>query len=212
MLDAEGGQTVEQTLLGTVGLLVAGAMTPGPNNFIVMREAVRAGWRGALPAIAGIVGGSLALLLLAAAGVGTMLAAEPRLARAVAVVGCLYLAWLGVRLLVSSGSLEAGAADAPGLPTGIWGIFAFQFLNPKAWLLVLTVTASAQATLGPVAALPPLAALFIVIPSACLALWSGAGVFLERRLRHEAAKRWLDRSMGLLLVGSAVLLLLDTWR
>lgn len=203
---------MEQTILGIAGLLIAGAITPGPNNFIVMREAARAGWRGALPAIAGIVVGSLALLLLAAAGVGTVLAAEPRLARAVAAVGCLYLAWLGVRLVAASRRLEAGAADSPDLPTGPWGVFAFQFLNPKAWLLVLTVAASAQAELGPVAALPLLAALFVVVPAACLALWAGAGVALEGRLRQGPARRWFDRSMGVLLVGSALLLLLETWR
>ena len=204
---------MEQTVLGTAGLLIAGAITPGPNNFIVMREAARAGWRGAVPAIAGIVLGSLALLLLASAGLVAALAAEPRIGTAVGVAGCLYLAVLGARLAAArprDGDDPAG--EPPALPAGVWGLLTFQFLNPKAWLLVLTVTASAHSSLGPHRALPLLAGLFVVVPAACLGLWSWAGVALTRWLRRPALRARVDRAMGVLLVVSALLLLLDVWR
>jgi threonine/homoserine/homoserine lactone efflux protein len=202
-----------QTLLATTGLLLAGAITPGPNNFVVLREAARGGWRGALPAIAGVVAGSLALLLLATGGAGAALAAVPRLAPAIATAGGLYLAWLGIRLIASRprGDGEESAAS-DGLPAGTWGLFVFQFLNPKAWLLALTVTASVQPELGTVRALPTLAVLFAVVPALCLGLWAWAGVALARRLERPEVRIRLDRTMGSLLSASALLLLIDTWR
>lgn len=204
---------MQQALIATAGLLLAGAITPGPNNFVVMREAARAGWGGALPAIAGVVLGSLALLLLASAGLGVAVAAEPRLAAAVSVAGSVYLAGLGVRL--AAARPEAGkerAAEPPALLAGVWGLLAFQFLNPKSWLLVLTVTASAYSGGGLDRGLLPLAALFVLVPAVCLGLWSWAGVALTRWLRRPALRTRVDRAMGGLLVASAVLLLLETWR
>jgi threonine/homoserine/homoserine lactone efflux protein len=199
-----------QTLLATVGVLVVGSMTPGPANFVVMREAGRAGWRGALSATAGIVAGTLALLLLVYAGVGAALAAAPRFAAAVATVGCAYLLGLGLRL--AAARCSAARERWPRPPVEEWGLVAFQLLNPKAWLLVLTVTASAQAELGPRLALPGLITLFTLVPATCLALWAWTGVALERRLRSPATRALIDRAMGMLLIASAALLLIDTWR
>lgn len=210
---------MEQTLIGAAGLLVAGAISPGPNNFVVMREAARAGWRGACRAIGGIVLGSLALLALASAGLGAALVAEPRLATAVAIVGGVYLAVLGVQLAGVrpltmrpaarlAGARPLAARSAPALPAGVWGLFAFQFLNVKAWLLVLTVAAAAQASLGVAGALPMLAGFFVLVPAACLALWAWAGVALRRALRRPETRVVVDRVMGLLLVASSLLLIL----
>lgn len=204
---------MHQNLLATAGLLLAGAITPGPNNFIVLRQAARRGWRGALPAIAGVVAGSQAILLLAAAGAGAVLAAMPRLGGAIAAAGCVYLAVLGVRLIAARPRPDDGEpASATGLPAGTWGLAVFQLVNPKAWLLALTVTASAQPELGALRALAMLAALFLVVPSLCLALWAWAGVALARRLERPAFRARIDRVMGAVLALSAVLLLIDAWR
>ncbi len=204
---------MEQTLLGTAGFLVAGMISPGPNNFMVLREAVRTGWRGAVPAIFGVVAGGLALLLLTSVGVGVAVEAEPRLTAVVALAGCAYLGVLGVRLVVTrEGESEFQAAHPPIHRTGARGLFVFQFLNPKAWLLVLTVSASAHSTVGSIHALPLLIALFVFIPTLCLGLWSCTGVALTRLLGRRSIRIWFDRSLGVLLVGSALLLLLETWR
>ena len=103
---------MERALLEAAGLLVAGAITPGPNNFVVLREAGRGGWRGAASAILGIVAGGLAILALASFGVGAGLAAEPRLVAVAAVAGCAYLVVLGVRLLAACLALWSSAGVA----------------------------------------------------------------------------------------------------
>lgn len=202
---------MDQTLLGTAGLLAAGAITPGPNNLVVLRAAARSGWRGAVRPIAGIVSGGLVLLVLSSLGIGAILETEPRFAVLIAVAGCLYLGFLGLRLM-SSRARGDEDPESDSLPAGAWGLFVFQFLNPKAWLLVLTVCASAQARLGVLAAVPPLLALFALVPTACLSLWSWAGVGLQRALGRERVRARFDGAMGLLLMACALLLLIQIWR
>jgi threonine/homoserine/homoserine lactone efflux protein len=194
-------------LLAPTGLLLATAITPGPNNLVVLREAGRAGVRGAVRAIGAIVLGGLVLLAVVATGAGTMLAAHPTLRITLDATGVAYMAWLGLRLLAG------GAHDAPRrgadtfLPAGAFGLFGFQFLNPKGWAMVLTVVAGWPA--ARMADYLPLVPLFVLIPLACLLLWSLGGRWLAPRLQHAGFRRRTDAAMGALLLASAALLLVD---
>jgi threonine/homoserine/homoserine lactone efflux protein len=67
--------------------------------------------------------------------------------------------------------------------------------------MVVTATAAA-----PALAFWQLAAVFTVVPAACLILWSASGAALSRLLARPAVATWFDRSMGALLVASAVAL------
>jgi threonine/homoserine/homoserine lactone efflux protein len=216
-----------EALIGAAGAIAAAALTPGPNNFVVMRTAARGGVRGALPAIAGVALGSLALLAVVVAGAGAVFDAEPRLRAALAVAGALYLVYLGARLLAggSGGGSAGGPARAEELPAGVAGLFGFQFLNPKSWVLALTATAATPAGWGALARFGRLAALFAVIPTACLLLWAALGAATaatrkrlsggtggERPHAGGRAGAWLDRALGGLLIASALLLLMEAWK
>ncbi|HVR81220.1 MAG TPA: LysE family translocator [Luteimonas sp.] len=198
---------MDALMIGAAGLIAVAAITPGPNNLIVMRAAAHSGFMGALPAIAGIVAGGLAMLLLVMAGADVVFAAEPRLHRVITVGGGVYLCWLGVSL-VMGGFAKPGAhgvTPARTLPAGAAALFGFQFLNPKSWVMVLTVTAGVRGGAEASQVFLPLAALFTVIPALCLALWCSLGVLMTTRPR---VRSWLDRVMGVLLVVSALLLVL----
>ncbi|HEV3455700.1 MAG TPA: LysE family transporter [Thermoanaerobaculia bacterium] len=217
-----------EPLIGAAGALAAAALTPGPNNFVVMRTAARRGLAGALSAIAGIILGSLAMLAVVVAGAGAAFAAVPRLRAALAVGGCSYLVFLGVRLVAGAGAqgrLDAAAVRRPDradamtvhrpagqedLPAGTAGLFGFQFVNPKSWILVLTVAAAAPAEGGPLAQFARLAPLFAVIPAAALLLWAALGV-AAKGLAGGPGGAWLDRALGGLLVVSALALLAEAW-
>jgi threonine/homoserine/homoserine lactone efflux protein len=223
-----------EPLIGAAGALAAAALTPGPNNFVVMRTAARRGLTGALSAIAGIILGSLAMLAVVVAGAGAAFAAVPRLRAALAVAGCSYLVFLGARLVAGAGAgagagaqgrLDAAPVRRPDraaavtvqrqarqedLPAGATGLFGFQFVNPKSWILVLTVAAAAPAEGGPLAQFARLAPLFAVIPAAALLLWAALGV-AAKGLAGGPAGAWLDRVLGGLLVVSALALLAEAW-
>lgn len=188
-------------LLGLAGLLLAGAATPGPNNLVVWHVAARRGFSGALPAIAGVVLGGLALLAAAMAGLDALLGAVPWLRSALLVAGCVYLAWLGITLIVRAG--HGGTDAGPGrLPEGFAGLFVFQFLNPKGWVLMATVAAALPVP-PDAAAHAGAAALFLCISSACLGMWALMGRAVAR---GTGSLSRLERLMGCLLIVSAALL------
>lgn len=201
-------------MIGVTGLIAVAAITPGPNNLVVMRAAAHSGFTAALPAIGGILAGGLVMLVLVMAGAGVVFAAEPRLYTAIKVGGGMYLCWLGGSLVMDSFTTLGPHAAMPAraLPAGAAGLFGFQFLNPKSWVMVLTVTAAVQggteASHGLLQGVLPLAALFTVIPAFCLALWSGLGALMTRWLDRPRFRNWVDRVMGFLLFVSALLLVL----
>lgn len=189
------------SLFSTGLFLLIAAISPGPNNLVVMRVAARNGWAAALPAVTGVIAGGLVLLVLVTAGAGRAFAAWPWLRAMIEIGGVLYLVWLGARLIAAAGR-DAGSMT---LPAGLAGLFGFQFLNPKGWVMVLTVVAALPAT-GAADALLHLAPLFICIPAACLLLWAGMGSALASHLSRPMVRQWTDRALGALLILAALLL------
>lgn len=188
-------------LLAVATLLFVAAVTPGPNNLVVMRTAAGYGFLRTMPAVGGIVFGGLALLAVVAAGLGTAVTQWPLLRTLVTAGGAAYLVWLGLSLIGSSHVLTR----ASSLPVGVFGLFAFQFLNPKAWLMMLTVVAAAPAH-NALATFLRLAPLTACISGACLLFWIGLGHALSLQLRRPPVRIWTDRVFGVLLIASALML------
>ncbi|WP_395119403.1 LysE family translocator [Rhodanobacter sp. FW102-FHT14D06] len=196
-----------EQLLAAAGLLCVAAITPGPNNLVILRAAGTAGMRRTLPMIAGIVLGGLLLLAVTALGTATAFAALPWLRHGIALAGALYLAWLGASLCAAGIRPRADPTASPRLPAGTLGLIGFQFLNPKSWLLVLTVLAAMPLTGTRDYLL--LTTMFVLIPALCLSLWAALGATLARWLARPAARRGVDVASGALLLACASLLLIE---
>ena len=196
-------------LPAVAGFIAVAVITPGPNNFIVMAAAARGGFVAAVPAIAGVVAGSLVLLALAWAGADAAFEAAPPLRPALKLAGAAYLAWLGALLIHRSRSrsrddLESGAGHLPSMALGVAG---FQLLNPKSWVLILTAAAALSGEAEPLPAFAALAATLAALSLLCLTLWASAGAAIAGWLRRPTARAWFEGAMGGLLIGSAVWLL-----
>lgn len=194
-------------LLALCGLLSMTAITPGPNNLVVLHAAARAGMRGALPAIRGIVLGGLLLLSALALGLDAAFVTYPWLRLWIGMVGALYLAWLGMVLLASGVAPRRNhsAAAEKSLPTGSVALVGFQFLNPKSWVMTVTALVALPAT--NVRDFLPLAALFVAIPTLCLLTWASLGASLTHWLARPSVRRGIDAAMGAALIAFAAVLL-----
>jgi len=189
-------------ILAATGMLLVAALTPGPNNLVVLRAAARGDLAAVSSAIAGIVLGGVLMLVVVTVAADAMPAGWTSLRWVVASAGAIYLGWLGVGMVRGAGQSGAGR-----LPAGFAGLLAFQFLNPKGWAMVLALVAAfpGQGVAGTLLWLGPL---FLFVPFACLLLWALAGRYLAYFLRMPARQRVFDRIMGLALLASTGLLLL----
>jgi len=196
----------DRVWLPVTGVLVIAAITPGPNNFMVMEASARGGAAAVGSVVLGIVLGSLGLLSLVSVGVGSLIHAYPLLSLVLTIIGGAYLAWLGASLILRRTGTRA-SDDSHGMPTSLWGVAMFQLLNPKAWMLIMTAVAALNGT-GSVLGL---AALIAVISSACLGIWAVAGTVSSRWLSRPRARLWFDRTMGALLLVSAAGIVFDAF-
>jgi threonine/homoserine/homoserine lactone efflux protein len=178
------------------------AVTPGPSNVMVLAAGARAGLRGGLPCLAGVVAGMALLIGAAALGLGGVITALPDVLVLLRWGGAALLLWLAWKI-ASAPPMAAGArADA----VGFWQAFAFQWINPKSWI----VGASAAATYGASAAggTPARAllmgALFAAAAAPSCLLWLAAGGTLQRALTDARRARVFNAVMGALLAASVV--------
>jgi threonine/homoserine/homoserine lactone efflux protein len=185
--------------LGTAALLAVGAITPGPNNLIVMSAAHRGGWSAALRSILSVVLVSLALLLISLASLRAIREASPIVPNFCAVAGGLYLAWQGFRLALGRQSDPAQAETSPELMR----LLLVQATNPKAWILTATVAADAEG--GGWRGIGVTTLMMVAIMGACLLLWALIGTGLARLVSSPQARRRVDQVAGMALVGAALM-------
>lgn len=105
-------------------------LIPGPGNLALITSTGKGGVAGGLGATFGVIAGDQVLLWAAVAGVSAVMTAYPAAFRAVQWMGAVYLAWLGIRMLI------AKAGDAPILQIKPHHYFRqallITLLNPKA--------------------------------------------------------------------------------
>lgn len=107
-------------------LLVA----PGPSMLYVLRQSGGFGVKAGLQASLGVMTGDLVLMLMAALGVASLLAAFPTAFLVIKYLGAAYLVYLGVQAILSKpGKAEVSKIDSPKhFRQGL----TITLLNPKA--------------------------------------------------------------------------------
>ena len=183
------------------GFVAVAFVTPGPNNLAVLAAASRGGFTGAAATAAGVISGTIALVVVSWAGAGLVFEGIPAARSGLAVTGSLYFTWLGVQLFRSNQATEDGST--PGSLSFAAMLF-LQFVNPKAWLLVLALTATAH---GSVADLAVLISIVSAVSLVCLSLWAATGRIIGFLFRGSATRRWVDWILGTSLIGLAGLTL-----
>jgi hypothetical protein len=88
---------------------------------------------------------------------------------------------------------------------GVLALSAFQFVNIKAWILILTASAAAQ-SVGTEVATTSLYAMFVGIPSLCLSAWAACGRCFVRLVRTPVLRARFDRALAIAMILSAALL------
>lgn len=186
-------------LLLIVSIHALALISPGPDFAVVTRLSIVSGRRAGLWAAAGVAAAIGVYVLVSVLGMALVLAALPGLSRILAIVGALYLAWLGVQCLRSQGKLPDAQAAQPGHKTFVTG-FLTNLLNPKAMLYFGSVLSQA---LKPGLGAADVALLWTVLVAESF-LWFAlvATLFSSRAVLGWLRSRlvWLDRCVGAVLI------------
>ncbi len=188
--------------LSMAAFALASSITPGPVNLVALNCGARFGFRASARHITGATVGFTLLLLLIGLGLYELLERAPMLMRGIQWGGVAFLLYMAWQLAADDGRLEpAAAGNGPSALNGA----LMQWLNPKAWLASVAGMGLFAAN-GDVLRVWLFAGLYFVICYGSIACWAGAGAFLSRYLQEPGRVRWLNRTMALLLAGSALYL------
>ena len=181
------------------------SITPGPNNIMLTASGVNFGFRRTLPHMLGIAFGCSLQLLLCAALFAQVSGWLGEVRPVLAVAGCAYLLWL---------SLKLARAAAPGhreaaRPMGFVAAALFQWINPKAWIMVLNACVLFLPRDGQLSAAAAMALLALLVNLPCIAVWAWGGERLRHWLQQDRALRLFNAAMASLLAATALWLLVE---
>jgi threonine/homoserine/homoserine lactone efflux protein len=186
----------------TFAAVVAG--TPGPSNALLTAIGARVGVRQGLASLLGQVTGMGTMLFAITLGAGNVLLAHPLPLQILKWSGAAVLSWMAWRIATAGPAEQATTA-----PAGFLGMAAFQWVNPKGWLIGVTAVATFldRRAGGALAQAAILAVLFTLVALPSCFPWLAFGAALQRFLQTPRAHRVLNGAMAALLVASMILLL-----
>lgn len=189
-----------------LGFAVAMYITPGPNNVMVACSAANYGLRATIPHMLGIAIGFALMLTLVSAGFGSAILLWPSLLQVMRWIGIAWIVWLAWKIASAPPPDVAGRTRL----LGFMGAVAFQWVNPKAWLIGL---GAASAFIVPEQPLTPqllrLCLVFLACAMPCLLVWALIGSGSGRLLHSPGRLRAFNLAMAGLLVLSVVSVLIE---
>jgi threonine/homoserine/homoserine lactone efflux protein len=175
--------------------------SPGPATLSLTAAGSAFGVRRSLGYLAGVVAGTAAVLLAVAAGITAALLALPALRIVLLAGSAAYILWLAYHVATAP---PLGAARAAGAPTLAGGAL-LGVANPKAWVAISAVFASARLAAGTV----PDAAVKVGVLAAMIVLingaWLAAGASLAPLLANPGRSRVVNAGLAVALVAATAL-------
>jgi threonine/homoserine/homoserine lactone efflux protein len=176
------------------------SITPGPNNLMLLASGVNFGFRRTVPHMLGIAAGFASLLLGVGLGLGALLQAFPALHTALKIAGAAYLLYLAWRIAMARGISAPGETSAR--PMRFHEAAAFQWVNPKAWVMAVTAMALYASPASPYLSVLVVTAAFTLVNLPSVSVWAGFGMVLRGFLADPVRLKWFNIAMGLALAAS----------
>jgi len=176
------------------------SVTPGPNNFMLLASGVNFGFWRTVPHMLGISSGFSTLLLGVGLGLGALLQTFPAMHLALKVAGGAYLIYLAWKIAMSR-SISA-KMDANAAPMTFLQAAAFQWVNPKAWVMAVTAMAVYTNPERPLVSMALVVIAFPLINLPSVSVWAGFGTALRGFLANPVRLKWFNIAMGVLLTAT----------
>ena len=196
----------------TALLLFCTAMSfsPGPNTTLSTALAANLGLRGALHFCLAVPTGWTLLMLGSGLGLGALITGVPAMRWGVTLLGVAYMLWLAWKL---SRAGQLTEVDSSRLNVTFWQGVGLQFVNIKAWMLALTlsagwvVNAAGQPAPNPGQRLAIICLVMVLFAFSSNFVYALVGSLLRQWLAQGRRLLWFNRTLALVLVATAIWML-----
>ena len=180
----------------------AAAITPGPNNIMIMASGLNFGTVRSLPHLPGICIGFPIMIVLIGVGFGIVFQTYPVLHEIIKIVGIFYLIYLAWKIAHAGGNSQT---EKPSKPFTFIQSALFQWVNPKGWIMASSAIA-AYTSMGNSMILEVLliAFIFFLVAFPSAGSWLIFGATMQRFLKEPLYQNAFNISMALLLIASII--------
>ncbi|MEN9946053.1 MAG: hypothetical protein RLZZ293_439 [Pseudomonadota bacterium] len=184
------------------------AITPGPNNLMIMLSGVTFGFRRSLPHYFGICIGFPSMVFLVGLGMGEIFQYMPILHIIIQYLGATYMLYLAWLLISSATKLEIPEANKKPFTFG--KALLFQWVNPKAWIMAIGVFATySQLNINTLTQTFIITLIYLINCVICATIWLVGGISLSKYLTNPCHLRYFNLTMGILLILSIILIFVN---
>ncbi len=174
------------------------SITPGPTNLISLMIGSKQGVPAAIPFVIGSSFSAALILWLSGFGLTSLFIDFPLLQTLITWIGALWMSWLGWKLYHST---THSHLPVPSKIAGWVEGVILQVVNPKTWIMAITVnaiftTSSSEYSIP----LFYLALIFFIVAMPCLLSWSWLGQAAKSINKFSKWEHLINRSLAILLV------------
>lgn len=193
-------------ILTLLAIALAAAWTPGPNNALLAGSGAKFGLRRTLPHAFGVGLGFPAMVLIIALCLGVSFQKSHVLQDVLHYGGAALLLWVAWKIAYTGG---LGVASGPARPFRFHEAVAFQWINPKGWVMAVSITAQYVNPLHVRVTSLIIAGVFLISGLSSALGWAALGTSLRRFLSVGRRMRVFDISMGIIIALGVIILLRD---
>jgi threonine/homoserine/homoserine lactone efflux protein len=177
------------------------SITPGPNNIMLMSSGLNHGVLKSVPHISGIIVGFPLMVAALGFGLGTIFQNYPVIHQVIKIVGICYLLFLAWKI---ANTTRANAEKHLREPLTFVQAAAFQWFNPKAWVIAIGAIATFT-TIGNIEMQVVIIVFaYLFVGSFSMGLWLLMGASLQKILHSQKQLQVFNVVMAILLVLSIV--------
>ena len=179
--------------------------TPGPNNAMLTASGMKFGFIRTLPHLIGISLGHILQIGLTCSGLANLFLIYPQIQFYMKILCFLYLLYLGWKMIGAFSLIQ----KETGRPLRFYEASLFQFINPKAWSIAITVASGffpSEENIFIGVAFVTITAAVICFPT--ISLWALFGSGLRKFVNNTKIKKTIEYLLAILLVLTGLFILL----
>jgi threonine/homoserine/homoserine lactone efflux protein len=188
-----------QWLSAVVGFCFVTCFTPGPNNTMLMASGLNYGVRRTVPHMLGVSIGFPVMVFCVGLGIAQVFTVYPVLYLILKVVSIIYLLWLALQIAMADRVKTEGGGSKP---LTFMQAAAFQWVNPKAWVMAVGISATYLVQGAFWTSLVIFSMIFLVAGLCSSSSWMLGGAGIKAIIANRSWVRAINIVLALLLVAS----------